>query len=130
MRPISLCFVVLLLLAGCAPPRAAELPSPRRDADYQRLAREILAELIPIRSIFPEKTQLIAQTVERRMRAEGFPAADVRLIGPEAARTNVVIRLRGSGAARPVLLMAHLDVVDASREDWTMDPFTLTERDG
>jgi acetylornithine deacetylase/succinyl-diaminopimelate desuccinylase-like protein len=67
----------------------------------------------------------------RHFRAAGFPAADVVVTGPDNPRKhNLVVRLHGSGAHRPVLLMGHLDVVEASREDWSTDPFRLVEQDG
>src|SRR5205814_508679 len=61
-------------------------------------------------------------------------AADVVVLGPSKTRGNLVARLRGGGGGngrqRPLLLLAHLDVVDARRADWTVDPFTFLERDG
>jgi acetylornithine deacetylase/succinyl-diaminopimelate desuccinylase-like protein len=73
-----------------------------------------------------------AEAVARRFRAAGFPAADVQLLVPPGKPTkgNLVVRYRGRGQGKPVLLLAHLDVVAALRSDWTMDPFVLTERDG
>ena len=64
------------------------------------------------------------------MKAAGFPAADVQVLGPDPRKGNLVARLHGSGARRPVLLLAHLDVVEAKREDWSFDPFTFLEKDG
>ena len=52
------------------------------------------------------------------------------MFGPTARKGNLVVRYRGTGARRPLLLLAHLDVVEAKREDWSFDPFTLTEKDG
>ena len=52
-------------------------------------------------------------------------------MGKEPKEHNLVARLRGTGARKPVLLLAHLDVVDARKEeDWTVDPFTFQEKDG
>ena len=96
----------------------------------QALAREILAELIGINTTLEHgSTTPAALAVARRLVAAGFPAADVQVVGLEGNR-NVVARLRGTGKRRPILLLAHLDVVEALRSDWSMDPFTLTERDG
>lgn len=96
----------------------------------QALAREILAELIGINTTSEHgSTTPAALAVARRLIAAGFPAADVQVVGPERNR-NIVARLRGTGKRRPILLLAHLDVVEALRSDWSMDPFTLTERDG
>ncbi|MFX9135231.1 M20/M25/M40 family metallo-hydrolase, partial [Acinetobacter baumannii] len=65
-----------------------------------------------------------------QLRAAGFPAEDVQVLGPNERKRNLVVRYRGTGARKPVLIIGHLDVVEAKREDWTTDPFTLVERDG
>jgi acetylornithine deacetylase/succinyl-diaminopimelate desuccinylase-like protein len=65
-----------------------------------------------------------------RLREAGFPEADVHVFSPTPKKGNLVARLRGTGARRPILLLAHIDVVPASREDWSYDPFKLTEQDG
>lgn len=97
----------------------------------QALGREILAELIGINTTREHgNTTPAAQAVARRLVAAGFPAADVQVVGPGDTNQNLVARLRGTGKRRPILLLAHLDVVEALRSDWSMDPFTLTERDG
>ena len=71
-----------------------------------------------------------AEAMATRLRAAGFPAADAQVLGPRPRKGNLVARLRGSGAGKPILLLAHLDVVEARREDWSTDPFTFVERDG
>jgi acetylornithine deacetylase/succinyl-diaminopimelate desuccinylase-like protein len=68
--------------------------------------------------------------VARRLLAAGYPAKDVQVVGPNPGHLNVVARLRGTRARKPILLLAHLDVVEALRADWSMNPFTLTEKDG
>jgi acetylornithine deacetylase/succinyl-diaminopimelate desuccinylase-like protein len=68
--------------------------------------------------------------VARRLLAAGYPVKHVQVVGPNPGHLNVVARLRGSGARKPILLLAHLDVVEALRAGWSMDPFTLTEKDG
>jgi len=96
-----------------------------------RAARAVFAELIGINTTHDHgSTTPAARAVARRLLAAGFPANDVVIGGPHPARQNLVARLRGSGARKPILLLAHLDVVEARREDWSLDPFTLTERDG
>jgi acetylornithine deacetylase/succinyl-diaminopimelate desuccinylase-like protein len=65
-----------------------------------------------------------------RLRGAGFAAADVRVLGPDSVHGNLVARYRGRGARPPVLLLAHLDVVEALSADWSFDPFTFRERDG
>jgi acetylornithine deacetylase/succinyl-diaminopimelate desuccinylase-like protein len=71
-----------------------------------------------------------ADAMAKRLLDAGFPKADVVILGPEARHGNLVARLRGSGKEKPLLLLAHLDVVEARREDWTTDPFTLVEKEG
>lgn len=96
-----------------------------------RAARALFAELIAINTTHDHgATTPAARAVARRLLAAGVPARDVVIVGPNLARQNLVARLRGSGARRPILLLAHLDVVEARREDWSLDPFTLTEKDG
>jgi acetylornithine deacetylase/succinyl-diaminopimelate desuccinylase-like protein len=64
------------------------------------------------------------------LKAAGFSDADVQVFSPAPRKGNLVARLHGSGARKPILLVAHLDVVPALRSDWTVDPFKLTEQDG
>jgi acetylornithine deacetylase/succinyl-diaminopimelate desuccinylase-like protein len=95
-------------------------------------ARELLAELININTTHDHgSTTPAAQAMARRLVAAGFPDSDVVIVGPTESRNqNLVARLRGTGKRRPILLLAHLDVVEALRSDWSVDPFTLLERDG
>ena len=65
-----------------------------------------------------------------RFKDAGFAPADDQVVGPTPKNRNLVVRYRGTGAHKPVLLLAHLDVVEAKRDDWTYDPFVLTENDG
>ena len=116
----------LLLLASAA--FAADTLPP--DAE-QRLAREIYKEMIEVKSGFTTgATTPIAESVAARFKAAGFPAADIYLGGAIPRKANVVVRYRGAGARKPILLLAHIDVVEAKREDWTTDPFTFLEKDG
>jgi acetylornithine deacetylase/succinyl-diaminopimelate desuccinylase-like protein len=66
----------------------------------------------------------------KRLRDAGFAADDVRVLGPNDRKKNMVARLRGTGKHKPVLLIGHLDVVEAKPEDWTTNPFQLIEKDG
>lgn len=120
-------FVALVALAPC-PARAQPAPLPA----VQREAREVLAELININS--SSNTLGVgkaARAMAARLTAAGYPAGDVTVIGPSPEMMGLVVRLRGRNASRkPILLMAHLDVVTALRADWTFDPFTFRELDG
>ena len=72
-----------------------------------------------------------AEAMARRLLDAGFAPADVQVLGPaDSKNANLVARLRGTGKRKPILLLAHLDVVEARREDWSVDPFRLTEKDG
>ncbi len=98
---------------------------------YQQLGRDIYRELIEIDTTHANgDTTQAAETLARRFRAAGFPEADIHVIGPQPRNRNLVVRYRGTGVQTPLVLLAHLDVVEARREDWSFDPFKLTEREG
>jgi len=99
-------------------------------AEYRQLARDLLQELVEINTVRDSGATRAATALAKRLTAGGFPAEDVHLVGPKPHKQNLVVRLRGSGKSEPILFLAHLDVVEARREDWSLDPFTLTERDG
>ncbi len=116
-----------LRAAGATLTAAASAPS----TPTQKLARDILAELVAI----PSTESLAgstpaAEAAARRLLDAGFPASDVQVIGPNERKKNLVARIHGSGKQKPVLLLAHLDVVEAPRADWATDPFQLVEKDG
>jgi acetylornithine deacetylase/succinyl-diaminopimelate desuccinylase-like protein len=71
-----------------------------------------------------------AEQIAARFRAAGFPESDIHLVGPTPDKHAVIVRLHGTGAKKPLLLLAHLDVVMALPSDWTSDPFKLVEKDG
>lgn len=102
-----------------------------QSAPHERLALEIYRELIEINTVpATGDTAKAADAMAAHLRAAGFPAEDVQVFKPAARKGNLVARLRGTGAKRPILLLAHLDVVEARREDWNTDPFKLVEKDG
>jgi len=97
----------------------------------QQLAHDIYKELIEIDTTTATgDTASAAEAMAARLKAAGFPEADVRVLSPAPRKGNLVARLHGSGARKPILLLAHLDVVPAKREDWSVDPFKLIEQDG
>jgi len=115
--------VAVLVAATAALGAAAE--------DPRALAWAVLDELIGINTTDSVgDNTAAAQAVARRLREAGFPAEDVEVVAPAPAKGNLVARLRGTGRGRPLLFLAHLDVVEARREDWTRDPFRLQEQDG
>jgi acetylornithine deacetylase/succinyl-diaminopimelate desuccinylase-like protein len=116
--------VLAAVLALAAAPASA--PAPADDA-----LRAIYKELVEINTVDPEGDNTrAARATAARLLAAGFPAADVQVLEPQPRKGNLVARLRGTGARRPLLLLAHIDVVEARREDWSVDPFTLLEKDG
>jgi len=115
------------LLAALSAFAADTLPP---DAE-QRLAREIYKEMIEVKSGFTTgATTPIAESVAARFKTAGFSASDIFLGGATARKSNVVVRYHGTGARKPILLLAHIDVVEAKREDWSTDPFVFLEKDG
>lgn len=102
-------------------------------APYDRLAREIYRELIEIRTVHPDgDNTAAARAAAKWLLDAGFDPKDVEIVEPAPRKGNLVARLRGTGELKPLLLLAHIDVVEAKKEDWSggLDPFKLTERDG
>src|ERR1700683_1444296 len=96
-----------------------------------KLAHDIYKQLIEINTTDSVgSTTVAAEAMAQRLRDAGYPASDVQVIGPNSRKGNLVARLRGTGAQKPMLLICHLDVVEARREDWSMDPFQFIEKDG
>lgn len=125
MKNLLYCLPLAALLA--LPVCPATLPP----AEYQKLAHDIYKQLIEINTSFSTgATTPAAQAVAARLRAEGFPASDIQVLGAAPHKMNVVVRFHGAGQRKPLLLLAHLDVVEAKRSDWSMDPFVLHEQDG
>ena len=96
------------------------------------LARDIFKQLIEINTTDSVgSTTVAAQAMQKRLLEAGFAPKDAQvLVGSNPKRGNLVARLHGNGKQKPVLIIAHLDVVEAKREDWTLDPFVFTEKDG
>jgi len=120
------CAIALLAILALPQSSNAQSLTPR-----QQLARDIYQELIEINTVTATGDTLrAADAMAARLRAGGFDAADVQVLSPGPRKGNLVARLRGTGARKPILLLAHTDVVEARREDWTTDPFKLVEKDG
>ncbi|MGB6605725.1 MAG: M20/M25/M40 family metallo-hydrolase [Steroidobacteraceae bacterium] len=119
--------LAVVLTAGAAA-RATAMTDQSADA----LAHGILKQLVEINTTDSVgNVTTAAEAMAKRFLEAGFPAADVVVIGPDNPRKkNLVVRLHGTGQRKPILMIGHLDVVEARREDWTTDPFKLIEKDG
>ena len=132
VMPRSLVRALLFPLLLVLPAHAAQGQAASLTARQQAL-RAIYRELVEINTVDSVgSVTKAAQAMAKRFRDAGFPARDIHLLVPPGKPTkgNLVVRYRGHGAGKPILLLAHLDVVAALRSDWTVDPFTLGERDG
>jgi acetylornithine deacetylase/succinyl-diaminopimelate desuccinylase-like protein len=97
----------------------------------QQITREIFQQLIEINTTDSAgDCTAAANAMAERLKAAGFPEEDVKVFGPHPRKGNLVARMRGTGARKPLLLLAHIDVVEAKREDWSFDPFKFLEKDG
>lgn len=100
-------------------------------ADTRALARDIFKQLIEINTEDSIGSVTAAsEAMAQRFRDAGFAESDIQVLGATDRSKNLVVRLHGTGKRKPVLLIGHLDVVEARREDWTTDPFQFVEKDG
>jgi acetylornithine deacetylase/succinyl-diaminopimelate desuccinylase-like protein len=139
IRVMTACLAVLMaaFAYGQAPASAqasAGKPAGKpagQSGSFQSLGRDILKELIETNTTHSSgNVTLAAERMAARLMAAGFPKSDIQIVGQAEKKRNLVVRYRGKGARKPILLIAHLDVVEAKREDWSFDPFVLTEKDG
>lgn len=126
----ALPLVLASLIALPVPAATAPTATPRSPAESDALAHDIFAELVGLDTTHAKGSAKAAEALARRFKAAGFKDADVYVGGPRPDKMNVVVRLRGKGRGKPVLFNAHLDVVEAVRSTWSVDPFQLTEKDG
>lgn len=123
-------FRILTLFFAIALSPAALLRA-QQSSDVNKLAHDIYKQLIETNTTESVGNMTTAaDEMAARLRAAGFPASDVAVLGQDARHGNIVARIHGSGAHKPILFLAHLDVVEANRADWSIDPFKLTEKDG
>ena len=122
---------VAILCALCS--QAAWSQGLENDAVTRKNAHDIFKQLIEINTTDSVgSTTVAAQAMARRLLDAGFPKADVVVLGPNDRKGNMVARYRGKAGSklRPILIIGHLDVVEAQRQDWTTDPFMFIEKDG
>ena len=115
-------------LGASASAQQTALPAPDRT-----LARDVFQQLIETNTSHSAgSTTVAADVMRKRLLDAGFVPADVVVMGPDARHGNLVARYRGvpGSTRKPVLIICHLDVVVAKREDWTTDPFQFVEKGG
>jgi acetylornithine deacetylase/succinyl-diaminopimelate desuccinylase-like protein len=125
--------MTVLLTLAAASTTWAGTPGPLPPKADQDLARDLLRELVDINTTHDHGSTAAAQVMQQQLLAAGFAPEDVVLIAPsdKPIKGNLVVRYRAKKTGtKPVLFLGHLDVVEAKREDWTTDPFQLTEKDG
>jgi acetylornithine deacetylase/succinyl-diaminopimelate desuccinylase-like protein len=99
--------------------------------DVRQQSREIFKQIIEINTTDSAgNVTTAAEALAKRLRDAGFPEQDVIVAGPNDRKKNLVVRQHGTGQQKPILFLAHLDVVEARREDWTTDPFQFVEKEG
>lgn len=118
-------WVAGLAMAGAA--QAAEL------TPVQKQMRAIYQELVETNTTNSiGSCTVAAQKMAKRLKAGGFKDSELQIVIPPGGpkKGNLVARLKGDGSKKPLLLLAHIDVVEAKREDWERDPFKLVEENG
>ncbi len=108
-------------------------PAQQLSPADRQLSRDIFKQLIEINSTDSVgSVTAVSTAIRQRLLAAGFPAADLQLLGPNDRKMNLVVTYHGKpgSALKPILVICHIDVVEARREDWTTDPFVFTEKDG
>lgn len=109
----------------------ARLAVAENQTQIDQEARAILQQLVEINTTESAgNVTRAAEAMAKRLLDAGYPEKDIHLAGPDPRKKNLVVRLRGTGQRAPILFIGHLDVVEARREDWSMDPFTFIEQDG
>ena len=131
---------ILVALTVIAPALTAQSRTPPYTPGKlnpnQQIAHDIYKELIEIKTgVETGDITKAAVAMAKRFREAGIPETDIFVGGPRPEKHNVVARIRGKGgpnARKPILLLAHLDVVEALKSDWSpeFDPFLFTEKDG
>ena len=117
--------LLLILSVGC-------LQASDAVPDYKSQALDMFRDVVAFKTeIGARQVPVMAQYLADRFRAAGFPAQDIHIV-PLGETASLVVRYRGKGGnnLKPILAMAHMDVVTAKPSDWARDPYTLVEENG
>jgi acetylornithine deacetylase/succinyl-diaminopimelate desuccinylase-like protein len=124
-------FLRATIAAVCLAAGSAAHAQTMPPAEDMKLAHDIYKQFVEIQSGYTTgSTTPVAEAAAARLKEAGFPDSDIFLGGASPKKFNLVARYHGTGAQKPLLLLAHTDVVEAKREDWSIDPFVLNEKDG
>ncbi|MFT5140470.1 MAG: acetylornithine deacetylase/succinyl-diaminopimelate desuccinylase-like protein [Lysobacterales bacterium] len=128
-RPILVLFILFLLV--CSPLLAQESPFSELTKDEQ-LSEDILREMVSFESSIdqPEQIEAALRAIETILHNAGFASDDVKVLNPLPDSYGLVIRFRGLGEKKPLLVLAHIDVVPAVPSQWEFPPFVLGKKDG
>ncbi|MGA3010445.1 MAG: M20/M25/M40 family metallo-hydrolase [Terracidiphilus sp.] len=133
-RCFSAAIAVFTLAGFLISAAVAQNTLPTASAEDRALALEIFKQLVEINTTDTPQGNVTTATaaMQKRFLEAGFPPEDVHLLGPDARKRNLVVRLRAAGPTneKPVLFLCHMDVVQALRSDWHTDPFQFIEQDG
>jgi acetylornithine deacetylase/succinyl-diaminopimelate desuccinylase-like protein len=134
MRRIALTFPFAALALCLGSAASAQTALPTASPEDRAEARAILKQLIEINTTDTPLGNVTTATaaMQKRFLEAGFPAEDIHLLGPDARKQNLVVKLRAAGTPteKPVVFLCHIDVVQALRSDWSTDPFEFVEKDG
>jgi acetylornithine deacetylase/succinyl-diaminopimelate desuccinylase-like protein len=134
LKSFPLCLPEWFFAVCLSVPVAAQNSLPTTSASDRVEAREIFKQLIEINTTDTPSGNVTdaAVAMQKRFLDAGFAQEDVRLLGPDPRKQNLVVRIRAAGRAteKPVLFLCHIDVVEALRSDWHTDPFEFVEKDG
>jgi len=124
----TLCVSCLMLAGNLLYSQSSSAPL---DEKTKQLSHDIFQQLIEIDTTDSVgNVTTAAKAMEQRFLDAGFAKEEMFLGGPNDRKENLVVRYRGTGAKKPILIIGHLDVVEARREDWSTDPFKFIEKDG
>ena len=126
---VATCLLPLITFIASASAPSAATPLPPHD----KLLREIYQELVEINTTDSVGSCTeAAKAMAARLKTGGYTDAEMQLIIPPGGpkKGNLIARLKGNGTKKPLMLLAHIDVVEAKREDWERDPFKLIEEGG
>jgi acetylornithine deacetylase/succinyl-diaminopimelate desuccinylase-like protein len=125
-----MCFIIIVVSMESSTVIAQSSGDVNTLTVHQKLARDIFRELIEMNTTLNIGSTKAVEAMAARLRTAGFSDSDIQIVGPRPQNMNLVVRYHGNGKLRPILVIGHLDVVEALRQDWTLDPFTFLEKDG